>query len=1130
MTNRPIFYDPTGTRRRILTWTSWILAVTTSLLCVAFVTSLFVVSAVPQLTFRDASHIVRAPAFKERATQLAREAKARKPVGGVPLYPTDIRVGERREPAASSTGKPLIIAFYANWDDGSYSALRQRLPQLDWVVPTWLSLGGPDMALHEDIDRRGFALIRKTRPDVAIIPLLQNAVEGKFEGPGLARLLADPVRRLNLVSQIVAFVEKNHLQGIMVDFETVPPEAQPNLKQFMTELSAAFRPHDWLLSIDVPFDDETWDYAAYAKIADHVVLMAYDEHWEEGVAGPIASQPWFERVLEKRMKTLDPAHTIIAIGNYGYDWIEGEGAQEVSFGEAMLSARDSEAEIGFDDNELNPHFSFLEDDGKTHNVWFLDGVTAFNQIRSSLDYAPAGYALWRLGTEDPSIWSVLTDPAKAKADDLKSINVGQGVDFEGSGEILRITRQPEPGARTIETDNDTGLVSGETYTKLPTSYVIQRVGETPEKVALTFDDGPDPVWTPRILDILKQKNVKASFFIIGENAESNPGLVERMVAEGHDVGNHSFTHPNLGEASSSVVELELNATQRLFQAITGRSMRLFRPPYFGDAEPTSRDEVSPIERAQAMGYVTVGLRNDPDDWMLPSADRIISEVLAQLHNPNPDERGQIVLLHDGGGDRSRTVEALGPLIDRLRADGYQIVPVSTLAGLTTDQAMPRLPADTLEITAARPMFYLLGWLGHALHALLIAAIILGFARLLFMLVLALWNRRREAQRKAPALTSPYPVLSVIIPAFNEEKVIASSVARILESDYPSLEVIIVDDGSTDGTSAAVSGQFASDARVRLLTLPNAGKANAVNSGLKHATGDIVVALDADTQFERTTISRLARWFSDPSIGAVAGNAKVGNRVNTITRWQALEYVTAQNLERRALAALDCITVVPGAVGAWRRSMLTELGGFPSDTLAEDQDLTIAVQKAGYRVMFDADAIAWTEAPDTLAGLARQRFRWAYGTLQCLWKHADMLFRAKYGAMGWLALPQVWLFQIILSAISPLVDFAFIWQSVATLTDWLQHGDAANADNLVQMQVYYALFLGTDLAACACAFALEKKEQWSLLWWLALQRFGYRQLMYYVVIKSVIAAVSGPFVGWGKLERKASVSLSDQSKG
>lgn len=1126
MSPRPVFYDPSGTRRRYVSWIGWLLAIVTSLLCVAFVASLFVVSALPQLSIGSASHIVKSPALNERATKLAAEAKARKEKSKPLLYPTDIHVSDKTPAASTPATKPLVIGFYASWDDGSYSALRQRLPQLDWVVPTWLSLGGPDMTLTEDIDRRGFALVRSQKPDMPIIPLLQNAVEGKFEGPGLARLLADPARRGTLITQVTSFLARNRLQGIMVDFETVPPGAQDDLKTFMGELSAAFRPHGWILSIDVPFEDETWDYAAYAKLADYVVLMAYDEHWEEGVAGPIASQPWFERVLESRMKQLDPAHTIIAIGSYGYDWVSGEGAQEVSFGDAMLAARDSEADIEFDDDALNPHFSFLEDDGKTHTVWFLDGVTAFNQLRASRNYAPAGYALWRLGTEDPSIWSVLPSSGRAAASSLSSIDVGQGVDFEGSGEILQISHRPGTGARTLELDPDTGLIAGETYTKLPTSYVIQRVGEKPGKVALTFDDGPDPVWTPRILDILREKKVHASFFVIGENMEANPGLVDRMVSEGHDVGNHSFTHPNLGEASSSLVELELNATQRLFQAITGRSMRLFRPPYFGDAEPTSRDEVAPIERAQALGYITVGLRNDPDDWMLPSADRIIAQVMAQLKNPHPDERGQIVLLHDGGGDRSRTVEALGPLIDRLRAAGYEIVPVSSLAGLSPDQAMPLMPADTLEVAAARPMFYLLGWLGHVLHALLVAAIVLGFARLIVMVALALANRARERKRTPPALPANEPLLSVVIPAFNEVKVIASSVSRILGSDYRNIEVIVVDDGSTDGTSDAVRTSFANEQRVTLLALPNAGKASAVNSGLRQARGDIVVALDADTQFETNTISRLARWFTDPSIGAVAGNAKVGNRVNMITRWQALEYITAQNLERRALAALDCITVVPGAVGAWRRAVLNQLGGFPSDTLAEDQDLTLAVQKAGYRVIFDADAVAWTEAPDTLSGLARQRFRWAYGTLQCLWKHADALFRPRFGALGMAALPQVWLFQITLSAISPLVDFAFVWQMIATAIDWAQHGAAANADNLEQMQVYYALFLLTDLGAAVCAFALEKKEQWSLLWWLALQRFGYRQLMYYVVIKSIIAAVSGPFVGWGKLERKATVSVSD----
>jgi len=321
--------------------------------------------------------------------------------------------------------------------------------------------------------------------------------------------------------------------------------------------------------------------------------------------------------------------------------------------------------------------------------------------------------------------------------------------------------------------------------------------------------------------------------------------------------------------------------------------------------------------------------------------------------------------------------------------------------------------------------------------------------------------------------------------------------------------------------------FGAEPRVTLLSLPNGGKAVAVNAGLARAQGDIVVALDADTQFEPSTIARLTRWFADPQIGAVAGNAKVGNRINTLTRWQALEYITAQNLERRALAALGCITVVPGAVGAWRRDALMRLGGFPSDTLAEDQDLTIAAQKAGYKVLFDADAIAWTEAPDTFAGLAKQRFRWAFGTLQCLWKHSDAFLAPRYGALGIVAIPQIWLFQILLSLVSPFVDLMLITQLIGAGIDYLQHGEQYDPSNLQLACFYYALFIAADLAAGAIAFLFEAKENGRLLWWLALQRFGYRQLMYYVVAKSVMSAAKGHFVGWGKLERKATVNAMGQ---
>ena len=372
-------------------------------------------------------------------------------------------------------------------------------------------------------------------------------------------------------------------------------------------------------------------------------------------------------------------------------------------------------------------------------------------------------------------------------------------------------------------------------------------------------------------------------------------------------------------------------------------------------------------------------------------------------------------------------------------------------------------------------------------------------------------------------------VSVLIPAFNEAKVIAASVRQILASTHRKVRIIVIDDGSTDGTSDVVRASFAGDQRVSLVTTQNGGKARAINLGLAHADGDIIVVLDADTQFEPQTISRLVRWFADPTVGAVAGNAKVGNRLNMLTRWQALEYVTAQNLERRALATLGCITVVPGAVGAWRREAIVKLGGFPSNTLAEDQDLTIMVQRAGYKALFDQQAIAWTEAPDTIDGLAKQRFRWAFGTLQCLWKHRRVNLNPRYGALGLVAMPQVWMFQIALALLSPLIDLALIYQILRTLSDYLQHGEQFNSSNLMITATYYAVFMAVDLTAAMIAFLLEKKEDRSLLWWLVLQRFGYRQIMYYVVAKSVLRALQGRLVGWGKLERKATVKTAGEAE-
>ncbi len=1020
--------------------------------------------------------------------------------------------------------RPLSIGFYLSTDDLSYPDLKRNGSKLDWFVPAWLNLQGPHLDLAQHLDRHALSAIAEVNPGMAVLPLVQNASNAIWDGPGLAKLLADPLRRHALLNGVVSFVANNKFQGAVVDFEELPQSAYPDLQSFLSEMSAAFQPHGWIIVLASPFDDDAWPYADYAKLVDYTLLMAYDEHDNTGEAGSISGQSWFEENLDNRMRVLSPSRTIIGIGNYGYDWTEGHPGDAMTFEDAAVAARDSQAPIIFDDQTNNPHFSYMEDDNTKHDVWFLDAVTAYNEIHAADVYEPAGYAMWKLGSEDPSIWSVLGRPYNATSPAaLRSIPTTQDVDFEGQGEILRVEAQPTPGTRTIEVDKDTGDIDDETYTRLPTTFVIRQAGYSTTKLALTFDDGPDPEYTPEILDILKAKHVTATFFIIGENAEAYPGLVQRMLAEGHEVGNHTFTHPNLADTPDAAVGLELNATQRLFQALTGRSLRMFRPPYLGDAAPASEAEIEPVVIAQDLGYVTIGVGVDPVDWQLPGADTMIRRIIATIHSKNPDARGSMILLHDSGGDRSQTVAMLPGLIDKLRAQGFKLVPVSELAGITQAQANPVLPV-TVTLFTDRIVFLALSWIGAVLYYCFLVAIALGIARLFVLCSLALWNRRKEtAQFRAPLPTGrPFDV-TVIIPAFNEEKVIATTIDRILASANVTLQVIVVDDGSRDGTAELVRTRFQSEPRVELISIPNGGKAKALNTGLAHARGEVIVALDADTQFERDTIARLARWFSDPRVGAVAGNAKVGNRINIITRWQALEYIVAQNLERRALAALETLTVVPGAVGAWRRSVIVELGGFPSNTLAEDQDLTIAIQKARYEVLFDASAIAWTEAPATIRGFAKQRFRWAFGTLQCLWKYRSLTFNPRYGWLGFVALPQAWMFQILLTALAPVADLMLIWQLFGQWVAYMEHGAEFSNANLATVGIYYVVFMVVDLLAAMCGFLLERRENWNLIWWLLLQRFGYRQLMYYVVVRSISTALRGRLVGWSKLERMGTVN-------
>lgn len=1115
-----IFHDPTGRRAKRAGMAGGLLVALGALLIASFFATLAVSPRLPSLSLKDPR--VLTALHQETAHRLKR---GKPPWSRIPhpVVPAHAR--------APDSARPLTVGFYVSWDESSRASLARNIEHLDVVAPQWISLSNSKGELELTSDPRAEAVIAGAKHRPALLPVIHNARNAIWNGPLADAVIISPVARKALVDHLVQLAQARGYAGYVFDLENLSPKGAAAYPQFIAEAKAALAPSNREIWLTAPIDDEAWPLKKLQAAANVIVLMAYDEHYGTGDPGPPASQAWFQSHVAAAMAQLDPQKTILALGAYGYDWAlpskwhpQGAAAA-VTFNEATQIAHDSEAPVILDPTALNATYAYEDETGRKHSVWFLDATTMFNEIKVSDAFRPLGYALWRLGSEDPGVWTVLPHAyGQANPSSLNVLVPGQDVDFDGTGEVLKVTATPTAGRRSFQVDPASGLISQAAYEQMPTSYVIQRYGAHPGWVALTFDDGPDGRWTPKILKILKDKQAPATFFVIGQNMARFPGLVQREVAQGEMVGSHTWTHPNISETSSAQTNVELNATQRLFETLTGHSMRLFRPPFFGDAEPSTPKEVAPLLEAQKRGYLTVGLRIDPDDWKKPDPAAIVSTTLSRLADTGP-RAGQIVLLHDSGGDRSRTVQALPVLIDQLRAHGYTLVSVDQLAGMSRDEALPLTKRDSVDLFLDRIGFGFFHGLETALRWLFLTAIALGVVRILVLGVLALVHRATIEKRTPPLADTPDGAkVSVLIPCFNEEKVIVASVNRILASRWANLEIIVLDDGSKDDTSKLVAEAFSTDPRVTLMTMENGGKARALNRGLELAKGEIIVALDADTLFPPDTIAMLARWFNDPTVGAVAGNAIVGNRVNLVTRWQALEYVTAQNLERRALAALGAVTVVPGAVGAWRKKVLMDLGGYPPETLAEDQDLTLSVQRAGWRVEFDPEARAYTEAPDTVGGLLKQRFRWSFGTLQCLWKHRSALFSRERSVLGFVALPQIWLFQIFLTALAPLVDLAVVWGLLSSVYARISHPVEWSPDNLWQPLFYWAAFIFLDLSAGALGMALERRAPWRDLIWLPAQRFGYRQLMYYVVLKSIDSAIKGARVGWGRLERRGTVGV------
>lgn len=1021
----------------------------------------------------------------------------------------------------------IRAAFYVNWDPQSLFSLQKNIGKLNMVVPEWFFIDPKTDLLRTEIDTAALKIMRKS--NIRIVPLINNInndiPEDGFDGDMIHRIINNPTKKARLINDIVKTVKKYNFQGINIDFEEFKENSDKPIIAFQKELYEKLHPMGLIVSQDIMVSNDDFNIKELAKYNDYMFLMAYDQHFTNSVPGDISGQKWIESVLDLTAKEISENKIILCFAGYGYDWQEGKEGLTITYQEALSIAKLYKAKIDFDNDSYNNTYSYKDGNGKKHNVNFTDAATNFNTIRFADEYGTAGTALWRLGSEDDRLWRFynrsLTNESLQKTPfnykSLEEVNFGYATpDYIGDGEILNVITNPESGKINLEINKKENTISEQNYAVLPTKYVIKKYGNVKNQVVLTFDDGPDPIYTPQILDILKKEKVPATFFVVGLQAENNIPLLQRIFNEGHEIGNHTFTHPNIATVSLERAATEMESTRLLIEAVTGRSTVLFRAPYNADSEPTGEDELKPIALSKEQNYYTVGESIDPNDWEIGAkSDSIYARTIAQ-YEANP-EKG-IILLHDAGGNRQATVKALPRIIEYFKNKGIQFTTVAQLLGKTKNDLMPIANESFLSVDNF--IFDFAYWLGNFIAATFWVAIILGFARILLMFFMAFIKKYKD--HKYPPIynlqnTNPFPKVSIIVPAYNEEINAVKTIDNLLLQDYPNFDIIFIDDGSKDKTYQMILDAFGSNSKVSVNTKINGGKASALNYGIKLTKNDYVVCIDADTQLKTDALTQLMKCFNletkkNQEIGAVAGNVKVGNENTMLTKWQSIEYTTAQNFDRRAFDLINGITVVPGAIGAFKKEAIVKVGGFTTDTLAEDCDLTIRILRNGYKVVNCVEAVAITEAPETLKEFMKQRFRWSYGVMQAFFKNKDACFNPKYKGLGMVALPNIFIFQIILPIFAPLADLILIVSLI-----WNHN----NPDSLHKIGIYYIVFMLVDVLVSVVAFVFEK-EKLSKLLWLIPQRFVYRQLMYVILFKAIRKALKGESQSWGVLKRTGNV--------
>jgi biofilm PGA synthesis N-glycosyltransferase PgaC len=366
---------------------------------------------------------------------------------------------------------------------------------------------------------------------------------------------------------------------------------------------------------------------------------------------------------------------------------------------------------------------------------------------------------------------------------------------------------------------------------------------------------------------------------------------------------------------------------------------------------------------------------------------------------------------------------------------------------------------------------------------------LTFINIMFYLPIAIYEKFLNRDVANNRVLTSIPIISVIVPAYNEEANIKRTLDSIIDSDYPTKEIIVVDDGSTDLTYAIASRymQTSNHCKITVMRKQNGGKVSAINYGLRFAFGEIIIVVDADSIIERNALKETAKQFQRSGVIAVAGKVKVLNTSNFLTNCTALELVLGANLLRPAFSLLGIVMVVPGALGGFSKKRLMQCGLYDRDTLAEDFDITVKISKGGGKIV-GISAVSYTEAPTTLKAFYKQRSRWYRGIFQTLLKHNDAMRTGRYGVLNKVGYP----ITVLMFIGPPFLDIILIAFTVLAIAGALS----------IAFMLSFVLFFAFQFLLCGIAIMMDENKEWKLILYAPFSIIGYKQIINFIVMKSI----------------------------